>query len=32
VISHTVGVTPITVYRDDDGRWHITAPDGTIIC
>jgi len=21
-----------TVYRDDDGRWHITAPDGTIIC
>jgi hypothetical protein len=21
-----------TVYRDDDGRWHITAPDGTDIC
>jgi hypothetical protein len=21
-----------TVYRDDDGRWHIIAPDGTDIC
>jgi len=21
-----------TVHRDHDGRWHITAPDGTIIC
>ena len=21
-----------TIYRDDDGRWHIIAPDGTDIC
>ena len=21
-----------TVYRDEDGHWHIIAPDGSIIC
>jgi hypothetical protein len=24
--------TGFTVYRDDDGHWHITGPDGTQIC
>ncbi len=24
--------TGFTIWRDDDGHWHITAPDGTTIC